>query len=101
VVAVAKSQWRSDERVITEMMMGKKRNAKSRDESQTRTVTISIVHPVSVTCAVRRASPGADWEIDSILKANVEVTPRSLTENLGSDEIDELDRLANAAKDDE
>lgn len=66
---------------------------------------MSVMLPVSVTVTVcaedneDNNEGDEDWTIQSVLRANVEATPRLLTENMSEDDRDEFYRLIGLAKD--
>jgi len=64
-----------------------------------REITMSILHPVSVRMVLIKIGSGWEWEVESVLSAHVEVTPRSVTENMQDDDFVQLTALASQAKD--
>lgn len=74
---------------------------------QTRVVTISINAPVTATVEVTRALPDdpddepGDWTITGIQRVDCDLSARGAMECMGDDELTELERLANAARDEE
>lgn len=72
---------------------------------QRRTVVVSISAPVCVTITVERDASDPDdlgeWRIASVRRAECDISPRGVEERMTDEDLAELDRIANAAQDDQ
>ena len=58
---------------------------------QTKIVTFSMCHPVSVTVEVERATDEDDWDIVGIRDVSCDASPRSVGEHMDDDDWKALD----------
>ncbi len=66
---------------------------------QRRQVTISIAAPMAVTITVKRQPGADDWEVEDVVRVDAEISARGVTEHARDEDIETMQRLADAAED--